>query len=202
MLRWIWTNNIFPAARDVRPPEREKSALVLAGRMSPTTGITGLELTFLTSVSHLGALLAIFKAPNPMAIIGMLLVMAACASVVLVAELRLVQITSITVLGFLGPIKQAATTLLYAPLLLGESMPPLLLFIVSAVFLIAGIVLFIDARQKAAQEAGSPKSPGGRPSSRGPMGSRSGGNVMVNAPTETYYRRMYAQEGQRRSDFV
>lgn len=111
-LRWTFTQMIIV---NVNP-----SPLVLATRLLPPTALLCLEVAFWCEL-WVGGFTAVLRMTASQ--VALLLAAGVAFAVVLVAEVRLVQLTSATFLGFLSPICMAGTTFCQA-LLPGGRTPP------------------------------------------------------------------------------
>jgi len=106
-LRWVLTQKwLAPLGEQLKP-----SPIMLALRMSPTTAFVGFVVA---AMREPGAYQGLLHLPYPGKIAGGLLLISFGICVMLVAELRAVQLTSALLLGFLVPFHNVSVILLDA----------------------------------------------------------------------------------------
>lgn len=148
MMRWVFTSNILPA---VGEPHR-LYLLDLAARMSPPTSLVGFEIAFITDTR---CYVEMWFLPKPLYVTLLVTVMAICTAVVTVADLQVVQLTSVTLLGFVTPFARVAG-IIFAALVWGTRVS---LMNTAGVLLCAvGAVLYAQARS--ADPGGEPRDSG------------------------------------------
>jgi hypothetical protein len=130
IFRLIMTQN-WLGMEDPMHIQPKSSPLVLGARMIPVISVASFELSFITDSDYTGSELSSLAA-NPLAkadLLGLFAVIGLCYSVLVVAELQILQLSSATLIGFLVPCGCIAIASLPELSLwqTGKSMPPLLL---------------------------------------------------------------------------
>jgi len=98
-IRWVLTQKWLSPLGEAKP-----SPILLALRMSPFTGLVGFAVaTFREPHAYLALFVPLYRLPNPYKVSALIACISVGVCVILVAEMRVVQLTSALLLGIMVP---------------------------------------------------------------------------------------------------